>query len=104
MFGNSRVEQDISLARFAHSRDIMVNTRNKFNISAHPCITPYILLATYLLHGEQVKLNFLKTSYETSLADTIPSTKLQLESLSSSKYLQFLNILLFTLLILLISD
>ena len=34
----SRAEQDISLVRFAHSRDIQVNTRNKFHISAHSCI------------------------------------------------------------------
>ena len=32
----SRVEQDISLVRFAHLLDILVNTRNKFHISAHP--------------------------------------------------------------------
>ena len=31
----SRVEQDISLVRFAYSWDILVNTRNKFHISAH---------------------------------------------------------------------
>ena len=29
----SCVEQDISLIRFAHSWDILVNTRNKFYIS-----------------------------------------------------------------------
>ena len=34
----SRVEQDISLVCFALSWDILVNTRNKFHISAHPCI------------------------------------------------------------------
>ena len=34
----SRVEQDISLVRFAHSRDILANTRNKFHIFVHPCI------------------------------------------------------------------
>ena len=31
----SRVEQDISLVRFAHSWDILVNTWNKFHISAN---------------------------------------------------------------------
>ena len=31
----SRVEQDISLVRFAHLRDILLNTRDKFHISAH---------------------------------------------------------------------
>ena len=31
----SRVEQDISLVRFAHSWDILVNTRNKFHISMY---------------------------------------------------------------------
>ena len=36
----SRVEQDISLVRFAHSRDIL--TRNKFHISA--CIIFYIII------------------------------------------------------------
>ena len=35
---SSRVEQDISLVRFVHSWDILVNTWNKFHISAHPCI------------------------------------------------------------------
>ena len=39
---NSRVEQDILLVRFAHSWDILVNTRNKFHISAHPCIIFYL--------------------------------------------------------------
>ena len=39
----SRVEQDILLVRFAHSRDILVNTRNKFHISAHPCIILYLI-------------------------------------------------------------
>ena len=38
----SRDEQDISLVRFAHSWDILVNTRNKFHISAHPYIFLYI--------------------------------------------------------------
>ena len=38
----SRVEQDISLVRFAHSWDILVNTWNKFHISAHPCIILYL--------------------------------------------------------------
>ena len=42
MLGNmkfiSRVQQDISLVRFAHLWDIVVNTRNKFLISSHPCI------------------------------------------------------------------
>ena len=33
----SRVEQDIS------REIILVNTRNKFHISAHPCIILYIL-------------------------------------------------------------
>ena len=39
----SRVEQDISLVRFAHSWDILVNTRNKFHISAHPSIIIYVI-------------------------------------------------------------
>ena len=47
MFGNakfiSRVEQDISLVRFAHLRDILVNTRNKFHISSHPGIILYLI-------------------------------------------------------------
>ena len=33
----SRAKQDISLVRFAHSWDILFNTRNKFHISAQPC-------------------------------------------------------------------
>ena len=37
----SRVEQDISLVRFAHSWDILVNTRNEFHISAHPVLLPH---------------------------------------------------------------
>ena len=40
----SRVEQDISLVRFAHSWDILGNTRSKFHISAHPCIILYLIL------------------------------------------------------------
>jgi hypothetical protein len=39
----SRVEHDISLVRCAHSRDIMFNTRNKYGISAHPCIILYLI-------------------------------------------------------------
>ena len=39
----SRVEQDTSLVRFAHLWDILVNTRNKFHISAHPFIILYII-------------------------------------------------------------
>ena len=39
----SRVEQDMSLVRFAHSWDILVNTRHKFHISKHPCIILYIV-------------------------------------------------------------
>ena len=40
----SRVEQDISLGRFAHTREISWsgNSRNKFHISAHPCIILYL--------------------------------------------------------------
>ena len=40
----SRVEQDISLVRFAHFKDILVNTRNILHISAHPCIILYIII------------------------------------------------------------
>ena len=38
----SRVEHDISLVRFAHLGYILVNTRNKFHISTHPCIIFYV--------------------------------------------------------------
>ena len=38
------VEQDISLVRFAHSWDILVNTRNIFHISAHQCIIVYFII------------------------------------------------------------
>ena len=38
----SRVEQDMSLVHFAHLWDILVNTRNKFHISARPCIILYL--------------------------------------------------------------
>ena len=40
----SCVEQDISLVCFAHSWDILVNTQNKFHISAHPYIILYIII------------------------------------------------------------
>ena len=43
----SRVEQDISLVRFANSWDIF-NTRNKFHISAYPCISLYLILILHL--------------------------------------------------------
>ena len=52
----SRVEQDISLVRFAHSWDILVNIRNKFHISAHPCIFLYLfrwLKTTFSLRNLQ---------------------------------------------------
>ena len=39
----SRVEQDISLVRL-YSWGILVNTRNKFHISAHQCIILYLNL------------------------------------------------------------
>ena len=45
----SRVEQDISLVRFAHSWDILVNTRNKFHIY-------YSLFKTYF-KTDEIKLN-----------------------------------------------
>ena len=45
----SRVEQDISLIRFAHSWDILINTRNKFHISARPCIILYFSYYDLLL-------------------------------------------------------
>ena len=45
MLGNmkfiSRVEQDISLVRYPVQH---VYTRNKFHISAHPCIILYLIL------------------------------------------------------------
>ena len=37
----SRGEQDIALVRFAHSYQFLVNIRNKFHISTHPCIILY---------------------------------------------------------------
>ena len=36
------LNKDISLVCFAHSWDILVNTRNKFHISTHPCIILYL--------------------------------------------------------------
>ena len=39
-----RVGQGISLVRFAHLRDILVNTLNKFYISAYPCIILYVFI------------------------------------------------------------
>ena len=48
----SRVEQDISLVRFAHSWDILANTRNKFHISAHPCIILYLTKSSLKQHME----------------------------------------------------
>ena len=39
----SGVDKDILLLRFAHSWDILVNTRNKFHISTHPCIILYVI-------------------------------------------------------------
>ena len=39
----SRVEHDLSLVRCAYSfADIMFNTRNKYAISAQPCIILYL--------------------------------------------------------------
>ena len=46
----SGVEQDISLVHFAHSWDILFNTRNKFHISAQPCI---------ILHNNNVTWKYL---------------------------------------------
>ena len=48
----SRVEQDISPVRFAHSLDILVNTQNKFHISAHACIILYLIrISIYFRHA-----------------------------------------------------
>ena len=41
----SGVEQDVSLIRFAHSWDVLVNTWNKFLISTYPCIILYIIVS-----------------------------------------------------------
>ena len=50
----SRVEQDISLVRFAHLWDILVNTRNKFHISAHPCIILYLLMKQHIIFVKEI--------------------------------------------------
>ena len=50
----SRVEQDISLIRFAHLWDNLVNTRNKFHFSKHPCIILDILELIKLLRSTDV--------------------------------------------------
>ena len=45
----SCVEQDISLVLFAYLRDILVNTLNKFRISAHhACIILYLYNIEYM--------------------------------------------------------
>ena len=49
----SRVEQDISLVRFAHSWDIPVNTRNKFHISPH-----HVLFSIYYVSASQCFVSF----------------------------------------------
>ena len=46
----SRVEQDISLV---DSWDILVNTRNKFHISAHPCIILYCIYTRLEMRTEE---------------------------------------------------
>ena len=51
----SRVEQDISLVRFAHSCNILVNTRNKFHISAQTCIILYIIFLIKSSGREKLK-------------------------------------------------
>ncbi len=43
----SRAEQDIPLVRFAHLRDILFSTRNKFHISAQPRNILYIIYNAY---------------------------------------------------------
>ena len=57
----SCVEKDISLIRFAHSWDILVNTQNKFNISAHPCIILYAIL--YIQNIKSIKLSIEYSIY-----------------------------------------
>ena len=47
----SCVEQDISLVRIAYLWDILVNTRNKFHISAHPCIILSLSLYTVYIYS-----------------------------------------------------
>ena len=38
----SRDEQDISLVRFSHTWDNLVNTRKKFHVSTQLCIILYV--------------------------------------------------------------
>ena len=45
-----------SLVRFAHSWDILVNTRNKFHISAQPCITLYLYIIGIIINTIALKV------------------------------------------------
>ena len=46
----SHVEQDISLVRFAHLWDILVNTRNKFVLCNNPCIILYLIKTLFIVN------------------------------------------------------
>jgi hypothetical protein len=48
----SCVDKDISLVRFAHSQDILVNTKKPLHISAHPCIILHIFLDHIMYHKQ----------------------------------------------------
>ena len=51
MLGNMKffLDKDILLLRFAHSWDILANTRNKFHISTHPCIILVVVVVVKTL-------------------------------------------------------
>ena len=57
----SRVEQNISLVRFDHSWDILVNTWNKFHISRHTCI---ILCLNHALSSFLSNLNHIHIFFD----------------------------------------
>ena len=69
----SSVEYDISRVSAANECDIIFNTRNKFRISAHPCIILYIkenytsVPNGYILH---TKIGDAKFDFERSVANS----------------------------------
>ena len=69
----SRVEQDMSLVHFAHLWDILVNTRNKFHISARPCIILYLFIVLFE-HSSTVQV--VQTSFGFNFPDPDARTKI----------------------------
>ena len=64
----SRVEQDISFVRFAHSWNIHLVIRNIFHITAHPCTILYLyIVLTYNVTSLDFSIEFFNRNKDDEL-------------------------------------